>query len=223
MKMEFSPKHCQFKHPFTAIVAGPTGSGKTVLVRQILSEHETTIANTQDISVLWLYGQWQSLYQKSVDNVKIKYVEGLPDVTDIKQGNHTIVVIDDLMSELSGNKALTNLFTKGSHHLNLSVIFIVQNMFHHGKEMRTISLNTNYYLLLKNPRDRLQIEHLARQMFPGTKSFIRDAYKDATNKPYGYLIIDCKSDTPEELRVRTRILCTEHLKGLFRPFIYTSK
>jgi Ni2+-binding GTPase involved in maturation of urease and hydrogenase len=29
-------KHLSFKHPFTCITAGPTSSGKTVLIRRIL-------------------------------------------------------------------------------------------------------------------------------------------------------------------------------------------
>ena len=222
--MEFDLKHVQFKHPFTAIVAGPTGSGKTVLVRNLLSEHETCMnLKKSTCNVLWGYGQWQTLYKKSIPNTKVKYIDGLPTLEDIEENKPSIIVIDDLMTELSGDKKLTSLFTKGSHHMNISIIFIVQNMFHQGKEMRTISLNTNYYVLLKNPRDRLQVEYLAKQMFPGTKGYIREAYNDATSKPYGYLIIDCKSDTPDSLRVRTRILKSEHVKELFRPIIYTPK
>ena len=44
-----------------------------------------------------------------------------------------LVVIDYLMQELSNDQRITNLFTKGCHHRNLSVIFILQNIFHPGK------------------------------------------------------------------------------------------
>ena len=75
------------------------------------------------------------------------------------------------MRELTGNKEIANLFTKFSHHMNINVIFVVQNIFHHGKEMRTISLNTHYFILLKDPRDRRQAMVLADQTFPGNRDF----------------------------------------------------
>ena len=49
--------------------------------------------------------------------------------------------MDDLMAQSSKDKRIADLFTKGSHHRNLSIIYIVQNIFHQGKEIRNISLN----------------------------------------------------------------------------------
>jgi len=40
------------------------------------------------------------------------------------------MVIDDQMENAGGDKRIANLFTKGSHHRNLSVIYIVPNLFH---------------------------------------------------------------------------------------------
>ena len=38
-----------------------------------------------------------------------------------------------------------NLFTRSSHRCNLSVIYIVQNLFHQGKVSRSISLNSHIW------------------------------------------------------------------------------
>jgi len=65
------------------------------------------------------------------------------------------------MRETSDN-AVIDLFSKGSHHKNLSVIFITQNLFHQYRGMQDISLNSNYIVVFKNPRDRAQIQHLVR-------------------------------------------------------------
>jgi hypothetical protein len=46
------------------------------------------------------------------------------------------------------------LFVEGSHHRNLSVACIMQNAFSKGKENRTMSINTQYIVLFKNPRSR---------------------------------------------------------------------
>ena len=44
-----------------------------------------------------------------------------------------LIVIDDQMIEVGSDNRIVNLFTKGSHHRNLSVIYIVQNVFHRKK------------------------------------------------------------------------------------------
>ena len=90
-----------------------------------------------------------------------------------------MVVLDDLMAETDGR--VTQLFTKKSRHSNTSVIYLVQNLFPKHKESRTISLNAQYMLVFKNPRDASRVTHLAKQMHPGRVNFVQEAFKDATN------------------------------------------
>ena len=66
---------------------------------------------------------------------------------DVSQRN--LIVLDDQSGK---DKRITDHFTKGSRHRNLSVIYIVQNIFHQGKETRNISLNAYYIILFKSPR-----------------------------------------------------------------------
>jgi Cdc6-like AAA superfamily ATPase len=169
--------HLRFKHPCTILAAGPTGSGKTVLVRKILQHYNECFENiSSPPSVIWCYGQWQASYLDNVGNgVQIQYHEGLINERMVESKRPDIVIVDDLMNELGGDDALVNLFTKGSHHLNLTVIFIVQNVFHKGPHMRTISLNSHYMVLLKNPRDKSQIINLARQLYPTQTRFLQEA------------------------------------------------
>lgn len=68
-----------------------------------------------------------------------------------------------------------------------------------------MSLNAHYIVLFKNPRDAVQVATLARQMYPGQSKFLVEAFKNATEKPFGYLLLDLKPDTDEKYRVRTGI------------------
>jgi len=115
-----------------------------------------------------------------------------------------LLILDDLMRESSCDVIL-DLFTKGSHHKNISIIFITQNIFHKGKSQRDISLNTKYLVLYKNPRDRAQIQHLARQVYPEDPKFLQEAYLDATRTPHTYLFLDLSQDCLEEFRFRSCI------------------
>src|SRR5271163_1146546 len=65
------------------------------------------------------------------------------------------------------NDTVTKILTRISHHTNTSVIFITQNLFHAGKETRTVTSNGQCLVLFQNVRDKSQIAYLARQMYPG--------------------------------------------------------
>ena len=84
------------------------------------------------------------------------------------------------------DKRITNLFTKGSHQRNLSVICIVQYVFHQSKQTRNISLNAHYIVLFKSPRDKQQVSILARQVNPGYVQEFMKSYEEATRRPHGY-------------------------------------
>ena len=175
-------KHLCFKHPFTCMLAGPTGSGKTVLMRNILKDYDKTIHFKSEIplplKVMWAYGQWQDLYNESLGACDVQYIEGLPSKFEIDNFQPQVLVIDDLMNESGNDKQLGNLFTKGSHHLNISIIFISQNLFHQGTQMRAVGLNSQYKLLMKNPNEKSQIANLSARMYPNNSKFFMKAYEN---------------------------------------------
>ncbi len=45
-------------------------------------------------------------------------------------------------------------------------------------------------VIFKNPRDRAQIGHLARQVYPLDSKFLLEAYQDVTKDPHSYLLLD---------------------------------
>lgn len=209
----------QFRHPFTCLCAGPTGSGKTIFTRNLLSEHKRLIDKDGRFNVLYCYGQRQSLFDEPLP-VNIKYHEGLPDVD--KFNGIDCVIIDDLMIELGNSAQLANMFTKMSHHMSLSVIFLVQNIFHKAPLMRTISLNCHYIVLFKNARDRSQVFHLARQLYPHKPKIFLEAYVDSTAKPYTYIRADCHPKSNDKFRLLSRLTSAElkHLNIDFSPIVY---
>lgn len=196
------------KHSFTCIVSGPTGSGKSQFVCKLLRLKNNMFFPAPD-KIFWCYGEYQPLFQE-ISNVvpEVEFLEGFP--IDLEQKidgrSKCLLVIDDMMAELSDNVRLSNLFSKGSHHRNLSIIFIQQNLFYNGKQNRNMRLNCHYLVLFKSPSDRQQITTLARQIYPGGGGkFFVEAYNDATKDPFTYLFLDLKPDTDDRLRVRTNI------------------
>ena len=182
--------------PFTCVISGPTGSGKSVFVQRLLKHAKTVIAPPPD-RILYCYGAYQQMFSKMED---VEVNEGLPSLDEFNGEKHTLVIIDDLMHET--NDVVSKLFTRISHHTNTSVIFITQNLFHADKETRTITLNAQYLVIFKNVRDKSQIAHLSRQMYPSNSKHMVESYIDATSEPYSYLIVDLKPNTEDKHRLK---------------------
>ena len=115
------------------------------------------------------------------------------------------------MIDASKDKWIVILFTRGSHLHNLSVIYIVQNLFHQGKGSRSTSLNSHHLVLFKNPRDKLQILTLAKQMYPGQIDFFLNQCEEAVKRPFSCQLIDLITTTQDNCRLRTNVLPSEEV------------
>ena len=94
----------------------------------------------------------------------VHFEEGLPHLSDeVFDGSEpSLIVVDDHMSDI--NQVVADIFTKISHHRNISILHLTQHLFDKNKYARTISLNAHYIVLFKNPRDASEFAMLARQM-----------------------------------------------------------
>ena len=154
-----------FKHPFSMVVSGPSGSGKSVWTKKLLLS---------------------SLIQPSPERINV--------------GKRNLLVFDDLMTEANCDQRIADLFTKGSHHRNISIVYLTQNLFPQGKACRDIILNIQYMVLFNNPIDRQQVATLARRVYPSMSAVFMKRFEQATSYPYGHLVIDLKSNTSEKDR-----------------------
>ncbi len=196
----------RLQFPCSAVISGPSSSGKTVFVKKLLCNADKVI-NVKIENIVFLYSCWQPLYDELSALFDIKFIEGIPkSLTDenlLPPDKKSILICDDLMEVAYSNDELTRAFTKYVHHKSFSIILITQNLFFQGKTSRTITLNTQYIILYKSPRDAMQIMVLGRQIFPGNTKYFMECYQDATNQPFGLLMIDFKAKTPERFRLRS--------------------
>ena len=190
-----------FKSPFTAILAGPTQSGKTTFIVRVLKNAHNLIYPPPN-RIVYCYSQpVEALH--TLKNIELH--NGLPDIDSFDSSYNNLIVLDDLMMECETSKQILGLFTVGSHHKNISVFMLTHNLFSQGKYSRSISLNSNYFVLFKNPRDATQINYLSRQMYPSRPKFLIEAFQDATKRNYGYLLIDLNQKSNDLYRVQADI------------------
>ena len=150
---------------------------------------------------MWVFTEWQpdyDLIRERHSNLDFEtgWREEIFDSLRIEQSN--ILVLDDQMGLASSSTSVADHLTKGSHHRNLTVIYLVQNLYNHGKSQRTISLNSQYSLVFRNGRDASQFRTMAYQICPNDGKWLVDSFTDATSKPYWYLVIDLQSTTPQD-------------------------
>ena len=191
-----------FKHPFTCTISGSSKCGKTAFLLKMLQSD--TIQPQADRIVI-LYKRWQPLYDNFKSFLpKAEFYKGIPrnldddKFFDVRKRN--LIVLDDLMSDTSKDNCVSELFTEGSHHRNLSVVNLTQNLFPPGKQSTTQRRNTQYLVLFKSPMGQDQIQTMGKFMFPGrVKSFMK-IYENATRKPYGHLVIDTNESYGNRLK-----------------------
>lgn len=203
--MQYNESDIYFKRPFCMMIAGPSQCGKTYFTKELLEFNELRVYPKPN-RIIYCYKEWQKGFDQLKKSIpKIEFYNGINEeiLTSINASEDAIVILDDLMQECVDNKSILDLFTVSSHHKNISPVFLTQNLFCKGKHARSISLNTHYLVLFKNPRDKTQIRTLGCQLYPDKfKSFL-EAFSEATDKPYGKLIVDLKQETPDELRLRS--------------------
>ena len=207
----------RLKTPFSLILAGASGSGKTTWLEKFLKVlNKITDGGEKYQKLLWFSGSNQpELFERirstfkgttRVYNTIDKEIYGKIE----KDGKNSIIVVDDLMHEMSGNQDIGKLFTKGRSHLNCNVILLWQNVFPKGPEMRNLSINAQHIVIFKNPRDKSQIRFFAQQVAPGKVNKFLDVFNDCTKRSYGYLHCDFSQNTPEEIRYKTNIFPDEY-------------
>ena len=195
--------------PFTMALYGSTGSGKTFFMRRLLSSDQ---CDKPPKRIVYCYTEWQPVFDE-MEREGVEFYEGLPTRDEVNnwsaEREHMIIVLDDMIHLITDNIDVQYYFTATSHHRNISIIIISQNIFAQGKAARTISLNLHYMVLFRNTRDTSQVMTLARQIMPSRTRYFMDAYNKATDRPYGYILVDLSPHTDKTYQLRTCILPDE--------------
>ena len=206
----------------TMCISGPSRSGKTTFIKKLLSNlpHMYSDRDLPD-KILYCYSIEQPMYIEMKQIIpNITFHKGLPSkelIESMRSDKHNLCVLDDLITRLQKSEDILEMFILGSHHFNISVFYLTQNIFHQGKFSRTITLNTQYLALFKTPRDSSQIMYLARQVFPTAPKALTEAYHDAVESgDFGYLFLDLTQQCKESLRMRSHIT-PEHYTIVYTP------
>lgn len=192
-----------FSTPTTVVVSGISGGGKTSWIKRVIA-NPSLFKDTPD-RIVYCYGVWDDSFE---DMKGVEFREGFDLPTDLG-GYHTVLILDDLMTEIIGSSSGHHLFTRGSHHKNITVFFLIQNLYHQGKSARDIAVNAHYNVLMFNDKDLEQIRLIGRRQ--GMGNVVEMAYNDCMKTRYNYLLVDNSPHNPNrELKLKTNIFPGEN-------------
>ena len=104
--MNFDTIDPRFMHPFTAIIAGPSSSGKSMFCMRLIRNARECIAPPPE-RIVYCYSVYQTIFDQFPN---VEFVEGLPDLNMFDGVKRTLLIIDDLMHE-------TNEITRSQSYL----------------------------------------------------------------------------------------------------------
>ena len=185
--------------------------------------------NQQDIDKIYLYAKdpYEDKYQYLINktervginhlNDSKAFIEYSNDMRDVYKNiddynpdkeNKILILFDDMIADMINNKELnsvvTELFSRG-RELNISLIFITQSYFKVPKDVRN---NSTHFFIIKipNKRELMQIA-INHSSDTNTKDFI-EIYRNCTDKPYPFLVIDTTLPSNNSLRFRKNLNIT---------------
>ena len=187
-----------------------TGSGKTVWLSKLIKyRHE--VFHPVPERVIYSYQRYQDIFNTMEG---VQFIQGLQKL-DYDPNKPTLLICDDQQNSQESLKELEMIYTVDSHHSNMSVIMVTQNLFLRSSQYRTISLNCQYYFIFRSARSTNQVRTLAQQLYTGRGVIdMVTVYKRATSTPFSYVLIDLHPLSPERLRFRTSILPCEGVEFL---------
>lgn len=189
---------------FRILLSGSSGSGKTTFVINLINNLEN-LTDLKYKQIFWFYSELNAK-PTTIANKAIKYHQGLP--TDFTNSTlePILVVLDDLMYESSSHTPqVMQLFTRKSHHANISVCLLTQNIFNKGKFTRDISLNATHIVLFKTPRDQQQYLYLFRQICPQQAASLAKIFKEISSEPHSYMFLDLTQSCHDLLRYKFNV------------------
>ena len=188
--------------PFRLIIGGGSGTGKTTLLKRLVNESHFASPFEK---IVYCYPDYLDDSPTFFDQI-VEYRPGLGDLSYFSNlPKNSLIIFDDMMHECGNSNEIMQLFSVIARKKNLSVIFIVQNIYDKGKQMRNIRINATGFILFKFFTANDITQRLIRDI--GIKSSIPKRLLDKIyDKRYSYIYVDLHPESHSEFEcVKTNI------------------
>ena len=198
----------RLKENFKIFISGPSRSGKTVFVKNLLQKLGIFSKSPTKLVTL-VYKIYQPIYNELNLSYIIEDGPNLKErIINLTNGQPMLIIFDDCINSLQLPE-ISDFFLVDGRHRNLSCIFISQKIFINNDNFREITQNSDYFIIFKNPRNIQEIRTLNGQMTPGSVELI-SYYKLATSDPFSYLFINLTQECRNEVKYLSHLFKETH-------------
>ena len=191
-----------FEIPFRSLVVAPSGSGKSNFITNLITLFCKGKEGTFDNIYIFCKCNTEPLYQylssKSKGLIEIyENLEKLPPINELKPSNQTLIIFDDMVTDISKHSTIQEWFIRGRKR-NASIMFLSQSYYSTPKIIRQ---NVNYLVVLKLGGTR-DVNSILRECSIGlTKEQLLFMYNKSTKKKFDVFIINLDRSGNERYRM----------------------
>lgn len=198
-----------FRLPARITIAGASGSGKSFICSKLINFYKHKFRKIIVVGTKL----------ENLDGQKVEYktqynpFEDDDMVENTNNDLQTLIVYDDVLLDTKCMKAAGETFMRG-RHLNLSVVFICQNIYHADKMLRLITLNSTHIFLLRM-RDINQVSCFGRSFLSSdsVKNFTLLYRKIVMKQQFSYILIDFTQAFDDVLTIRSHLFGSDFMRA----------
>ena len=208
------------------MVCGPSDSGKTVFIAQLIVNKESVCeippqrivsvycndeATVNRLPQISLRINVNDLNERegTAEELEHYFIDQAAAGQQGANAPHSLLVFDDCQMKPNLVKAISGLFNGNARHNNISLIYVGQKLFD-GHEQNRISSNAKYLVLFKNSRFKNECTVLNRQINPGRPGIIANMLD--TLNPHEHLLINFEPRLRDKkLQYITNLFQTNHV------------
>lgn len=217
-------------HPTRILIAGPSECGKSEWLFKLI-KYRNDLFTTEFDQLFYCVPEISQGPNLQIFYSRLKHefpavhlIFGLPDLQVLYNTLlPKLVVIDDQISKIASSPDMNDLFTRGSHHHSVSVIYTSQNYFEPTKFGKNLSRNSPIKCFFYDRTDAQLLKTVSQQMFPSNPNFLYKNFQFLNKKfpqEYNYLIIDGDSKSKmRQLFIRSKIFPNEK-GGIIQPICF---
>ena len=200
-------------HPFTCLIAGSSGVGKTELAKTLILSNR--ISNIETFSRVYYFFPTDLDFApidwaETFEDIEVSFHTELPDETFYSSVKpDSLVVFDDDFYRWTKSDSFAKGFRVFARKYRFSIIAITQNYFGGQQQARSVRNNCDVHILMHNYGDASLNLRAARSL--GYERQFREASQDAYEDNHGYVLIFTGPKVQNnKLRVQTGFFREKH-------------
>lgn len=179
-----------FPHPFTCLITGSTGVGKTTFVENLIKSKRISNLKNGFSSIYYFYPAEleHNPWDEDFEDIEVSFHTSLPDGNFFRSvKENSLIVFDDDWYKLTKYEEFSKAFRVYARKYSFSVIAISQCYYEGQKHGKSIRNNCDIHVLMSNYGDCTINLRAARSL--GYEKSFREAAKEAYESNHGYVII----------------------------------